>query len=130
MGDYEAFAEACTQQDTVALVEYAQDMLDQGCAISFHEHRRRLQQHGMAKLVDVRSTCPWDALDDRLDDVNDECCADTGASAEYTCRGGSPPQTCSPLCTDPNPSIMRAMLKLKPSWWHGCRCCGIPFIDG
>ena len=49
MAEYQAFSELCLDQDAVSLVEYAQDLLAQGCDINLTpENGRRLQNGRMA----------------------------------------------------------------------------------
>ena len=52
---------------------------------------------GMAKWISSPEQCPWDSIDDRLDEVSDTCC---GLDApDIACRLGAPPETCSPMCS-------------------------------
>lgn len=178
---YERFSQACARQDTTALVEYAADLIDQGCTVELDGLRRleepedeaekvakspragdnrRLQavgsgacegfiddpsgnlaalgvscdqvvalgcdtdmsglqptmprgslvsfscpvscnechRKGMARWIETPNDCAWDTFDDRLDEVNEVCCAADGADPDVTCPRGSPPQSCSSLC--------------------------------
>ena len=193
---YERFSQSCTRQDTTALVEYASDLIDQGCTVDFGGLRRlakatedadeqdddeakerpaekiaeqrpvaaadnrRLQavgsgacegfmddpsgdlaahgvscdqvltlgcdtdlsgiqptmprgslvsfscpvsceechRKGMAQWIETPIDCVWDTFDDRLNEVNEICCAADGADPDATCPRGEPPRACSPLC--------------------------------
>jgi hypothetical protein len=187
---YERFSQACTRQDTTALVEYASDLIDQGCTVDLGGLRRlaepepdqhmekvvqlqspvnpiadaddsrRLQavgtgacegfmddpsgdlaahgvscdqvlalgcdtdlsgiqptmprgslvsfscpvsceechRKGMARWIETPNDCVWDNFDDRLNEVNEVCCAADGADPDATCPRGGPPRACSPLC--------------------------------
>ena len=178
---YERFSQACTRQDTTALVEYAIDLVSQGCTVELEglrrlaeaggleEHvansviadgTRRLQavgtgacegfiddpsgdlaahgvsceqvlalgcdsdlsriqptmaagslvkfscpvscdechRKGMAQWIETPNDCPWDKIDDRLDVVNEACCATDGANPDVACPRGAPPRACSALC--------------------------------
>ena len=178
---YERFSQACTRQDTTALVEYAIDLVQQGCTVDFDglrrladvgdfkEHvaknvvaddSRRLQavgtgacagfvddpngnlaahgvsceqvlalgcdsdlsriqptmargslvkhscpvsceechRKGIAQWIETPDDCPWDMIDDRLEVVNEACCATDGADPDVACPRGAPPRACSALC--------------------------------
>jgi hypothetical protein len=178
---YERFSQACTRQDTTALVEYAADLIEQGCSVDLGGLRRlaepaktaekaaqspvvydnrRLQalgsgacegfmddpsgdlaahgvscdqvvvlgcdtdlsaiqptmprgslvsfscpvsceechRKGMAQWIETPNDCVWDTFDDRLNEVNEICCAADGADPDATCPRGGPPRACSPLC--------------------------------
>ena len=172
MDEYAKFSDACTRQDTTALVEYAVSLKEDGCTVDLGNRRRtedsddravradlnstatrRLQgacdgyaddpngdlvahgvtcqqvvalgcdtdlhamqpelpegslvsmlcpvscnacrRTGMAKWVETAATCPWDLLDDRLDEVNSVCC---GEDPDAACPRGAPPRECSALC--------------------------------
>ena len=100
MAEYQSFSEMCLDQDAVALVEYAVDLVRQGCNINLTpENGRRLQdgtKHGIAKLLETDpDTCAWDDFDDRVVEMSAACC---GTNADANCRDGSPPRDCNPEC--------------------------------
>ena len=64
------------------------------CPVSCNECHRK----GMAQWIETPGDCPWDTIDDRLDEVNAVCCAADGADPDVTCPRGGPPRACSPLC--------------------------------
>ena len=183
MALYERFSQACTRQDTTALVEYATELIDQGCTVELDglrrlaepedpegkvvtakslvaDESRRLQavgsgacegftddpsgnlaahgvsceqvlalgcdtdlsgiqptmprgslvsfscpvsceechRKGMARWIETPNDCAWDTFDDRLNEVNEVCCAADGADPDATCPRGGPPRACSALC--------------------------------
>ena len=100
MAEYQAFSELCLDQDAVSLVEYAQDLLAQGCDINLTpDNGRRLQDGRMAgmalPLQTDQDACSWDSFEDRVVAMSAACC---GPNADATCRDGSPPRDCNPEC--------------------------------
>jgi hypothetical protein len=64
------------------------------CPVSCNECHRK----GMAQWIETPNDCVWDTFDDRLNEVNEICCAADGADPDATCPRGGPPRACSPLC--------------------------------
>ena len=64
------------------------------CPVSCEECHRK----GMAQWIETPNDCVWDTFDDRLNEVNEVCCAADGADPDATCPRGGPPRACSPLC--------------------------------
>ena len=178
---YDRFSQACTRQDTTALVVYAMELVEQGCMVDLdglrrlaepedlegnfaetlvvddHRHLQAVgtgacegfiddpsgelaahgvscgqvlalgcdtdlsgiqptmprgslvsfscpvsceecHRKGMARWIETPAACPWDSFDDRLNEVNEVCCAADGADPDTRCPRGGPPRDCSPLC--------------------------------
>eukprot|EP01052_Picozoa_sp_SAG31_P004106 SAG31_NODE_167_length_21485_cov_31.094922_4_plen_641_part_00 len=104
--DYSSFSDLCLDQDAPALVEYAHDLVRQGCDIDLVPPRGRGrraqddegpgQKTGIAKLLQTDpTTCSWDSFDDRIVEMSAVCC---GTNADETCADGQPPRECSPEC--------------------------------
>ena len=98
----------CETLDGAALVEYARDLMQQGCVLSLPGGRHRLletadraiettptsdhrQMQIAAQWLDSDdSACTWDDMNDRAAEVDTICC-------EGTCHDGFP-STCNPMC--------------------------------
>eukprot|EP01052_Picozoa_sp_SAG31_P016933 SAG31_NODE_1140_length_9701_cov_43.848261_3_plen_327_part_00 len=103
---FRSFAEECMRQDGPALVEYAHDLVRQGCAIDLaapqdrgrraQDDQASAQKTGIAKLLQTNeNTCSWDSFDDRVVEMSAVCC---GSNADEACADGQPPRECSPEC--------------------------------
>ena len=101
LAEFEAFEQTCLELDGLALVEYAMDLINNGCMLDLRErsgaggHRRFLQ--ALAGWISTRfnsdsDICPFDDLDDNAMDVDYACCGIGGCSAD------GPPATCTPGC--------------------------------
>eukprot|EP01052_Picozoa_sp_SAG31_P007307 SAG31_NODE_347_length_17310_cov_3.764743_12_plen_379_part_00 len=106
MDEYRSFADRCMRQDGTALVEYAHDLVRQGCEIDLvspQDRGRRAQDNegsaqktGIAKMLQTNeNTCSWQSFDDRVVEMSAVCC---GTNADEVCADGQPPRQCSPEC--------------------------------
>ena len=87
---YETMSTSCLEIDGAAVVEYARDLMQQGCVLDFGGRHRRAQI--VSRWLPAGSSqCSWDDLDDRSREVDSVCC---GGGA---CTNGIP-NTCTPMC--------------------------------
>ena len=86
---YQRMEESCLTVDGAAIVEYARDLMQQGCSLDFGRHRRL--QIVSQWLAPGSSSCTWDDLDDRSREVDQICCSDS------SCQNGIP-NVCTPMC--------------------------------
>eukprot|EP01048_Picozoa_sp_COSAG05_P019088 COSAG05_NODE_2915_length_2512_cov_4.326564_3_plen_319_part_00 len=100
--DFEDFEAECLDQDGLALVEYALDLINQGCTLDLNpRHLRQMSEvfssisgWGAAGNDNSDGACPWDVFDDYSRDVSYVCC---GADSSQ-CPNGAAPDQCSPAC--------------------------------
>jgi hypothetical protein len=96
--DFDAFAATCLELDGSALVEYAIDLLDKGCAVDLRglttDGRRRVQSYLAPRLSSDNEACSWDQVDDFALAVDRVCCGADGA----LCPAEGPPTSCSAAC--------------------------------
>lgn len=86
---YQTMAQSCLSIDGAAVVEYARDLMQQGCTLDFGRHRR--MQIVSQWLTSPSQQCTFDDLDDRANEVDQVCCGNG------ECPNGIP-NTCSPMC--------------------------------
>ena len=87
VAEFDAFASQCLELDGLALVEYAIQLLDRGCAINLDGmHRRRLQQYLAARLSSSAPTCGWDEIDDLALEIDRVCCGADGSACPVVGR--------------------------------------------
>jgi hypothetical protein len=86
---YDDMATSCLEIDGAAVVEYARDLIQQGCVLDFGRHRRT--QIVSQWLPTGSQSCTWDDLDDRSHEVDEVCCGNG------ECPNGMP-SVCSALC--------------------------------
>ena len=115
----ETFAHRCEATDPTLLVEYASALQARGCSLNFSaaaaspslgaalvktttqigpapggpggaQNRRQL---GVTELVvNASSACPWNGMQEMLQEVDNSCCSSS------SCEKAAVPSTCSPLC--------------------------------
>eukprot|EP01046_Picozoa_sp_COSAG06_P020571 COSAG06_NODE_1511_length_9233_cov_3.730896_1_plen_241_part_10 len=99
--EFEQFEQECLDQDGVALVEYAIDLRDSGCVLSFGDEgggHRRMQGVFGQRLGVSQPTCEWDQLDDLADELDLICCGTDSSLCPVSPGTASFPTTCGPLC--------------------------------
>jgi len=103
MSEFDRFSRSCLKTDLTALIEYAYTLQEQGCTLNLGNTGHRLQEEeeepvppmtGIGLKLATPDSCPWDAIDERMREVNQVCCGDDASA----CVDGQPPPSCSPLC--------------------------------
>eukprot|EP01043_Picozoa_sp_COSAG02_P022592 COSAG02_NODE_1179_length_14040_cov_8.036439_1_plen_1312_part_00 len=99
VGPLDTMSTTCESLDAGALVEYAQDLMNQGCSLDFSGQHRRMEKDDEHRQLQIASQwldsrdpqCTWDDLNDRANEVDDICCTNG------MCVSGIPDQ-CNAMC--------------------------------
>lgn len=101
VGPLDTMSSTCESLDGGALVEYAQDLINQGCTLDLPDggQHRRMEKGNEHRHLQIASQwldspdprCSWDDLNDRAHEVDEICCTNG------ICTQGIPNQ-CNAMC--------------------------------